>query len=156
MEKQEPLEIKPYKRQKTHPPSESTARFIKDFLTKHGKGYAYGLWQAWSEHLHKKGFKEPKIESFRKYLWVLVKLNLIKKTKAPAYRIRSRFIREYYELVPSQIANKKAWANPSVALYGERARLGRRRYRKKVLHLPPKKVGRPRTSLLGHVHDDDR
>jgi hypothetical protein len=144
----EPSEIRPYKRQKTHPPSESTAQFIKDFLTKHGKGYSYGMWKAWADHLHRLGFKEPKIGSFRKYLWILVKLDLIRKTKAPSYRIQSRFIREYYELAPSQIDNEKAWSNPSVALYGEKAKLGRRRYRKRILGLPSKTVGRPKTRQL--------
>ncbi|MGA2767165.1 MAG: hypothetical protein ABSF24_02465 [Candidatus Bathyarchaeia archaeon] len=141
----EPLEIKPYKRQKIHPPSESTAIFVKDFLLKHGKGYSYGMWKAWSDHLHSLGFKEPKIESFRKYLWILTKLGLIRKTKAPSYKIQSRFLREYYELNPKQIGNEKAWANPSFTLYGDKARLGRRRYRKRILGLPPKKVGRPKT-----------
>lgn len=109
-------EIRPFKRQKTHPPSESTATFIKDFLTKHGKGYSYGMWKAWADHLHRLGFKEPKIESFRKYLWILKKLGLIQKTKAPSYKIESRFLREYYELVRKQIGNEKAWSNPSAAL----------------------------------------
>jgi hypothetical protein len=145
-----------FKKQKAHPPSQSTARFIRDFLQRHGKGYSYGMWRAWSEHLHQKGFKGPTVESFRKYLWILTKLGLIQKTAAPSYRIKSRFARQYYELVASQVGNEKVWANPSVALYGEKARLGRRRYRKKILHLAPRRVGRPRTSQLGHVHDNDR
>jgi hypothetical protein len=146
------MEKQGYRRQKIHPPSESTAQFVKDFLLKQGKGYSYGysygMWKAWCDHLHSLGFKGPKIESFRKYLYILSELGLIRKAKgAPSYKIQGRFLRVYYELVPSQIANEKAWKNPSVALYGEKARLGRRRYRKKVLHLPPKSVGRPRRQL---------
>ncbi len=159
----EPSEITPYRRQKIHPPSESTAQFIKNYLLQNKKAYAYGLWKAWSEHLHRLGFKEPKIESFRKYLWILAKLDLIRKTKAPSYQIKSRFLREYYELNPKQIGNEKGWVNPSAALDLQQGRtildpqtgkaiplskLGRRRYRKKVLGLPPKKVGRPRSRWI--------
>ena len=65
------------------------------------------MWKAWTEHLHSLDFKEPKIESFRKYLYILSKLGLVRKAKAPTYKIQSRFIRQYYELVPSQVANEK-------------------------------------------------
>lgn len=158
----EPLEIKPYKRQKIHPPSESTATFVRDWLLKHKKDYPYGMWKAWRDYLHGFGFKEPKLESFRKYLWILTKLSLIRRTEVAPYEIESRFLRQYYELVPRQVNNEEAWANPSAALdlrqgrtipdpqTGEPiplSRLGRRRYRKKILGLPPKPIGRPKRQL---------
>jgi hypothetical protein len=53
--------------------------------------------------------------------------------------------RNYYELVLSKLGDE-SWSNVQVAVYGERMRLGRKRYRKEVLHLPvqPRKRGRPR------------
>lgn len=127
-----------------HPPSESTSQFIRAHLSEKGKDYTYGMYKAWCAHLERLGMKTPKWDSFRRYFWVLVKLGLVRKTTALQHQSKSPIRRVYYELVPKNVNANKIWANPQVALYGEKMKLGRRRYRRQVLKVPALQRGRPK------------
>ena len=136
---------------KVHPPSESTSQFIRRYLTENGKGYPYKIHRDWCRHLEQLGMKSPTFESFRKYFWLLKKLGLIRRTESPPYKQVSYIPRQYYAILenPRCKDGEDAWANPQVALYGDKMRLGRRRYRKRILKLPPKLNGRPKGSGKG-------
>ena len=137
--------------QKIHPPSESTATFIKNRLSVLEKDYPYNMWKSWCQHLSELDMKGPKYSSFKVYLRVVVHAGLIRRTSTPPDVVEfvdehglKPFKRSYYELVPEQIGNEESWRNPQVAVHGERVRLGKRRYRRKILGIPPMKRGRPR------------
>jgi len=136
-------------RQKTHPPSESTAIFIRDWLLRHKKDYPYSMWKAWCDHLKRLQMKAPKNESFRKYIYTLTRAKLIRKVPIQTRQDKEwvnlkPFPRSYYELVPENIDDDELWRNPQVAVWGEKMRLGKRRYRRQILQLPPLRRGRPK------------
>lgn len=142
---------KGYQKQRIHPPSESTAIFVRDWLLRHKKDYPYSMWKAWCAYLQTFQMKPPKLSSFMKYFYVLRKAGLVRRASPPsdpaiAKRPSPFKKRAYFELILSKLSDKEAWANPQVAVYGEKMRFGKRRYRKEVLHLPvqPRKRGRPR------------
>jgi len=150
---------------KMHPPSESTSQFIRKYLTEKGKSYPWKMYRLWCFHLKRLGMKSPKFDSFRKYIWVLTKLGLIRRTKSPPYKPLSPILRVYYELVPKTLVPKsvdvdKAWKNPQRALFGEKMRLGRRRYRRRILKKPALVPGRPKGSRSSHeasqAHEGER
>jgi len=130
-----------------HPPSESTATFIRERLLEVKKDYPYSMWKLWKEHLLARNMKPPLYESFRKYVYTLKRAGLIRKASAPTKRrVAHGGLKptepSYYELVANQIGNTEAWQNPQVAVWGEKMRFGARKYARKVLGLPPKKRGR--------------
>jgi hypothetical protein len=134
---------------KAHPPSESSATFIKNTLLKVKKDYPYSLWRKWKVHLEAKGFKAPKYSSFRVFLYACKRAGLVRRTSSPPDVVEyanglKPFKRSYYELVPGEVDNLEKWRNPQVAVWGVTAGYGRDKYRKKVLGIPPKPVGRPR------------
>jgi len=138
-----------------HPPSESTSHFIRKHLTEKRKSYPWKMYRLWCLHLQQLNMKTPKFESFRKYIWVLTKLGLIRRTKSPPYKPLSPILRVYYELAPKKLVPKnvdvdKAWKNPQRALFGEKMRLGRRRYRRRVLNRLALAPGRPKGSRSSH------
>lgn len=148
----ESVEMKRSKKIRIHPPSESTAQFIRDLLLRKGKSYPYEMWKLWCIHLTRLGMKSPKLSSFMKYMYVLVRAGLVRKTTTPTDLVKqpvkkTPFTRSYYEIVSNKARDDKSWSNPQVVVYGERMRLGKRRYRRQVLKLPPApRSGRPRTS----------
>jgi hypothetical protein len=136
-------------KEKIHPPSESTASFIRDILIKNDKDYPYRMWRAWCLHLESRSMKPPKYESFRKYVYTLVRANLIRHTTAPTEaRVEFPNLKplppSYYEIVPKNIDDYEKWRNPQVVVWGEKMRLGKRRYRRRQLGLPQLSRGRPR------------
>lgn len=147
------------KKPKSHPPSESTAAFIRTWLLKNKKDYPYRMFKAWCAHLERLQMKPPKQTSFMKFFYCLRRAGLVRRTTTPrdatAQKRKSPFKeRHYYELMPNKPSDQaridEAWRNVQVFVYGERMRLGRKQYRKQILHLPvqPRKLGRPRTSKV--------
>ena len=130
-----------------HPPSESTAAFIRVHLLKVKKDYPYNMWRLWKQHLNHLNFRHPTYASFRKYVYVLKRAKLIRKTSSPSNMVKPHgnlrpLEPSFYELVPHMINNNNVWANPQVAIWGEKMRYGKRKYRRKILGLPPSKRGR--------------
>lgn len=135
-------------RQRIHPPSESTAIFIRDWLLKHKMDYPYSMWKAWRDHLKRLQMKAPQQTSFRKYIYTLTRAQLLRRIPAQIKQDKEwanlkPFPRSYYELIPKNIDNEELWRNPQVAVWGEKMRWGKRRYRKRILHLTPLPRGRP-------------
>jgi len=133
---------------KIHPPSESTAIFIRSRLLEFGKDYPYSLWRKWKAHLEAKGFRPPTYASFRKFLYACRRAGLIRHTSPPERQPPevgglTPMRRRYHELVPEEVNNREKWRNPQVAVWGEKMRFGRDKYRRKVLGIPAKPVGRP-------------
>ena len=147
-----PVEGKLRLQNKAHPPSESTATFIRELLLKERKSYPYAMWKKWCNHLARLQMKSPKFSSFTKYIYTLVRAGLIRKTTAPPRAVvysgqLKPLKRSYYELVRSKVDDYDSWRNPQVVVWGEKMRLGKRRYRRRIMRLPPTtKRGRPRTS----------
>jgi len=127
-------------------PQISTWRFIRTRLLITGGDYCYGVWRAFKDYLEQvHGMKAPRYSSFAKYWWVLKKLGFIE----PFMRVRGKagIPRVLYRVVPGK-EDERLWpSNPQVELFGDRVRLGRRRYRRRVLKVPPKPVGRPPKKL---------
>jgi len=137
-------------------PQPGTADFIKSHLSSMLEDYVYGAYKIFCQKLKAIGQRNPSYDSFRKYWWVCSQMNLIQFTREqPTENLQPR---RYYRLVRSNI-NSEAWQNPQAALdlrmgrtipdpaTGKMvpvSRLGRRRYRRRVLGVPPKRVGRPR------------
>jgi hypothetical protein len=142
-----------------HPPSESSAQFIRDYLKKHGASERSEMWNAWCEAIQKdptlagRKFRGPKLSSFNHYLRTLARLDLIREVPAPKGKLG-----RWYELNHTQVRNEEAWKNPSAALdlklgrlaklpdgkLKPKSQLGRRRYSRYVLGMPPRKAGRPK------------
>ena len=145
---------------RAHPPSESTATFIRARLLKVRKDYPYNMWRLWKEHLKRLDMRAPMYDSFRHYIWVLKRANLIQRvstTEKPSKQYGNLRPRSpsFYALVRDQIGNIKAWANPQVAVYGEKMRFGARKYRRKVLGLPPHKRGRKKIETYSQIESTE-
>lgn len=146
------LDIPKRLREKAHPPSESTAIFIRHLLLKKSPRYVLEMHKLWCKHLERLGMKPPRYDSFCRYVRVVAQAGLIRLTSQPKgvdiYKGNLKPVpRKYYELVPSRVNDLEKWRNPQVVVYGEKMRLGARRYSRRVLHLPRKtEVGRPRKS----------
>jgi hypothetical protein len=137
-------------------PQPGSGDFIKSHLQHAGEDYIYHAYKAFCQSLKAIGQRGPSYDSFRKYWWTCAEMNLIEFVREQP--IGNLEPRRYYRLVRSNI-NNEAWQNPQAALdlrtgrtipdpaTGKPvpvSRLGRRRYRRRVLGLPPKRVGRPR------------
>lgn len=136
-------------KQKVHPPSESTAIFIRDWLLRNKSDYPYSMWKAWRNHLKRLQMKAPKQVSFRKYIYTLTRAKLLRRTTTRTKQDKEwinlkPYPRSYYELVPENIDNDELWRNPQVAVWGEKMRLGKRRYRRRIMQLKALPRGRPR------------
>lgn len=125
------------------PDRASTWRFIRTRLLTTGGDYCYHVWQLFCEELIEvHNMKPPKYESFKKYWYVLKKLGLIEPVGKPI-KGKSGKPRQLYRIVPGK-EDERMWpSNPQAALYGDKVKLGRRRYRRRVLKIPPLPVGRP-------------
>ena len=130
-----------------------TGHFIRKHLMTVKENYIYAIWKAFIAHLEDYGVDSVRSSypSFNRYMWVLKQLGLVELTRHEAGK--TPFRRSYYRLVPGMDrirdkAIKEKWDNPQYVLAMQRGwkspRLGGRRYRKEVLHLPPKPRGRPR------------
>lgn len=141
------------KKEKIHPPSESTATFVRDWLIRHKKDYPYSMWKAWCARLTKLGMKPPQYASFIKYMYVLRRAKLVRRTESPRKQ-PSKYPNlrptppSYYELNPLNIEDEEAWRNPQVAVWGEKMRFGRRRYRRRVMQVTALTRGRPKKPKL--------
>jgi len=134
---------------KKRPPIIKTGLWIRDHLMTVGEDYTYRMWQDFVFHLKSVGeyvpvTPYPSYQSFARYVWILKKIGLIEPTRIE--RSISGRPRQYYRIRPG-MEYSKAWENPQKALYGDKVVLGRRRYRKKILKLPPRPVGRPRKGI---------
>ena len=133
-----------------HPPSESTATFIKINLLESGVDYPYNLYRKWKAYLHERGMKAPKWDSFKVYFRTVERAGLVTRTATPPdveeYKGHLKPAkRTYYKLVEERLGDHEAWRNPQVAVFGDIVRLGRERYRKRKARLQAKrKRGRPR------------
>ena len=105
-----------------------TGLWIREYLKRVGMDYEYNIWRTLVKTLAKYGYKYPSYQSFRKYMRVLRKLNLVRVVKEEHRGYG--FPRRYYALVPENIDRDDLWINPQKALYGIKVALGRRRYRK--------------------------
>jgi len=123
----------------------STGGFIRSRLLITKGDYAYRVWQAFSRLLVEvHGQKPPRYSSFAKYWWILKQLGLIEPIGAPTRGPKGGRPRQLYRIVPGKEPERLWPTNPQYEMYGEAVRLGRRRYRRRVLKIPPKGVGRPR------------
>lgn len=144
---------------KTRKPWHSTGKFIKDYLLGVGEDYPYSIWMELCEWLKQRGEPCPKYHSFRRYWYCLTELNLVEFVREEKWK--SPFLRKYYRVVEENI-DSEDWGNPQRALDFIKGRvwtdpltgkkipitsLGGRRYRTKILGLPPRKRGRPPKKL---------
>lgn len=127
------------------PTAPSTWRFIRTRLLITKSDYAYNVWKAFSKYLIEQfGQKPPRYSSFAKYWWILKELGFIEPIGKPKKGPKGGKPRQLYRVAPGK-EDEKLWpSNPQYEIYGERVRLGRRRYRRRILEVPPKKVGRPK------------
>ena len=137
-------------------PQPGTGTFIRDHLKRVGEDYPYNVWKELRAYLASIGRKSPTLLSFQHYWHICHETELIRFSREePGERL---WPRRFYRLVPENM-NSKDWRNPQAALdlrmgrttpdpaTGKMvpvSRLGRRRYRRRVLGVPPKRVGRPR------------
>lgn len=137
-------------------PQPGTADFIKSHLQRTGEDYIYHAYKVFCEKLRAIGQRCSSYDSFRKYWWICAQMDLIEFVREqPIGNLQPR---RYYRLVRSNI-NSKVWQNPQAGLdlrmgrttpdpaTGKMvpvSRLGRRRYRRRVLKVPPLARGRPR------------
>jgi len=123
----------------------STWGFIRTRLLLTRGDYTYRVWKEFSKYLIEEfGQRPPTYASFAKYWWILKRLGLIEPVGRPRQGPRGGKPRQFYRVVPGKEAEDLWPDNPQYELYGEAVRLGRRRYRRRVLKVPPKKPGRPR------------
>jgi len=123
----------------------STWGFIRSRLLLTRGDYCYRVWQEFSKYLMEVfGQTPPTYASFAKYWWILKQLGLIEPVGLPRKGPKGGKPRQFYRIVPGKEPENLWPGNPQFELYGESVRLGRRRYRRRVLKIPPKRVGRPR------------
>jgi len=140
---------------KTRIPRPGTADFIKSHLQHGREDYVYSAYKAFCQKVEAIGQQGPSYDSFRKYWWVCAQLRLIEFVREE--QVGKPEPRRYYRLVMSNI-NSKVWRNPQAELdlrMGRMipdpvtgapipvSRLGRQRYRRRVLKVPPLARGRP-------------
>lgn len=129
------------------PPGVGTVSiWIRDHLLKVGQDYAYGMWSEWKSRVEEVGYTTSTYQSFAKYIWILKELGLIRRVgKKPS---EMGLTRVYYRIVSGK-EKDKAWDHPQRVLAEKRGWkptwLGRRRYRRRILGIPPKEIGRPRS-----------
>lgn len=129
---------------KPRAPTVSTWKFIRTRLLVTKGDYAYHVWKQFSKFLAEQyGQEPPTYLSFARYWWLLKELGLIEPVGRPKKSRRGK-PRQLYRVVPGKESEKLWPSNPQVQMYGESVRLGRRRYRRRILKVPPKPVGRPR------------
>ena len=98
----------------------STSQFIKDYLTEHEEAYIWEMWKALVEYFSPKPetrFKRYQLgsyDSFRRFIWILKKLELIELS----WKEEGRFGKRYYKLV-GENRDSIAWENPVDALYSK-------------------------------------
>jgi len=124
----------------------STSLWIKEHLLEVGADYTYNMWVQFKDYLERRGicppYPAPSYQSFARYIWIMKKIGLIEPVGKE--RSKSGKPRVYYRIVPGKEKLEEPWANPQAYLYGEKVKLGKRRYGRRVLKRPPKPVGRPR------------
>lgn len=127
------------------PTMASTWGFIRSRLIVRRSDYAYRVWKEFSKYLVEEfGQRPPKYPSFAKYWWILKQLGLIEPIGRPRSGPKGGKPRQFYRVVPGKEPEDLWPLNPQAELYGEAVRLGRRRYRRRILGVPPKKIGRPK------------
>jgi len=136
----------------------STAGFIRSRLLITKGEYCYRTWKEFSTYLveiHNE--KPPKFQSFARYWWILKELGLIEPVGRPKPGKSGRPT-QFYRVVPGMedsplwknpqaefdIIKGRIWLDPVTKIEVPKTRLGARRYRRRVLKLPPRKPGRPR------------
>ena len=141
-------------------PHPGTGDFIKAYLQRVGEDYINNTYRAFCKFLENEGQQSPSYNSFRVYWYVCTQLNLIEFVREEA--IANLIPRRYYRLVQQNV-NSKKWRNPRAALDLREGRtipdpltgqpvpvskLGKRRYRRRVLGKPPLQVGRPKKAKV--------
>lgn len=133
-------------------PYPGTGTFIRDHLKRVGEDYPYNVWKELRAYLASVGQKSPTLLSFQHYWHACHETNLIRFSREePGERL---WPRRFYKLVPEN-TNSKDWRNPQAALDMKEgrtvpdphtgkpvpvSRLGRRRYRRRVMKVP--QIGR--------------
>jgi len=103
----------------------SVSLFIREKLKIIGRGYPYELWLEWRKLNEEFGYKYCTYGTFRRYIWELKTLGLIRfklPTKKP---VRGQYRRRYYELVP-ELIDALAWYDPHGTLIKLRGWVGRK------------------------------
>jgi len=133
-----------------------TGTFIRDHLSSVLEDYVYNSYKAFCQSLKKVGQRCPTYNSFRVYWCVCVEMDLLQFVHEEPSEFGQP--RRYYRLVQKNV-NSPVWNNPRASLDLRKghtvpdpltgkpipiSRLGRRRYSRRVLGVPPKRVGRPR------------
>jgi len=126
----------------------NTWGFIRTRLLVTRSDYCYRVWHEFSRYLIEEfGQRPPTYASFAKYWWILKQLGFIEPIGPPRTGKGGK-PRQFYRIVPGKEPEDLWPGNPQYELYGEPVRLGRRRYRRRILKLPPKKPGRPKGESL--------
>ena len=118
------------------------------------ENYPYGLWRRYISLLERLAKVPPEslpsYKSFWRTIYLLNQLGLIRKVRVE--RQKGKPPRSYYAVVRERIDDPLWFENPQrvvARMRGWRPTwLGRRRYRRRVLGLPPLPRGRPRKGSL--------
>jgi len=130
-----------------NPAIPSTWRFIRTWLLVTGGDYCYRVWKAFSKSLvEEHGQRPPTYQSFSRYWWNLKQLGLIEPLGRPRKSKGGKPL-QLYRVVPGRESEKEWPKNPQFEMYGEKVRLGKRRYKRRVLGIPPLPSGRPRREI---------
>jgi len=100
-----------------HPLVYPTSLFIRDYLMEKGEAYPFEIYMALKRKREELGIKVGTYTSFYRYIWLLEKFGLIRRTGRvePASRGAGKTLRRlhrvYYELVP-ELVNDERWYAP--------------------------------------------
>ena len=94
-----------------------TSLFIRDYLLKHGEGYAQEIWRELKKVRKKAGISTGSYDSFkRNYIYILKKLGLIEEVRRESVPGHPEWHeRRYYRIVPGKEALIDEWINPQKA-----------------------------------------
>jgi len=111
------------------PFSVPTGLFIRDYLLKHGEGYAQEIWRALKKERAKLGLSVSSYNTFyNNYIRILRKLGLITEVRREPSSRPYLKQRVYFKITPG-CENDPRWRAPQAALHPT-TRLGKHRYKK--------------------------
>lgn len=129
------------------PTMPSTWRFIRTRLIVTRGDYCYRVWKEFSKYLVEQfGQRPPTYQSFSRYWWILKQLGLIEPLGRPR-KSKGGKPSQLYRVVPGREPESTWPTNPQFEMYGVNVRLGKRRYKRRVLKIPPPPPGRPRREI---------
>lgn len=127
----------------------TTGEFIREYLLEHGRAYVYEMWNAYRKKLEEMGVYWGSYDNFRRYIYMLKKLNLIRPVGTETALNPKLHERVYYELVPENVNMIEAWTRPQIILYPETI-YGKRKWAKKVEEARAKGLTVRQLALMEH------